>query len=145
MKLLIKRYSSDANWCDDIDYGYIDLTPELAGEILDRIRLVRRLREQAETAGRQPRALIFKDIYADFIDIDDETDEFYQIVRAEGAYELPEDFVLDEERIHSTELDEMRIEDDEVSWRATIKHTDIIVETKGLPVELLEKISGKKL
>ena len=141
MKLLIKRYSSDQNWCDDIDYGYIELTKDLAKLILERIEKVKQLRDSEEKDLSKPYAIIYKDICVEFIDLDDDDDEYYQVVQAEGAYSLPDNFVLEDERIHRTELNEMRVEDDEVSWRAVIKHTDVVVETKGLPVELLERIA----
>jgi hypothetical protein len=142
MKILLRCHSTDEHYDADCSYALVNLDPEGARRMLDRIALLARCHAEDSKLFK----LYFWDRSPDFIADSEELEEcLAEIERGERAF--------DEERFHLTdsfqppeaervECTQMIIVEDGVRWVTTPKHTYLHVTTATIPVEVLENVAA---
>ncbi len=135
MKLLLNVYRSNEN-ADGFDCAILDLTPQLAAEILLRMNLFAELRKRDKDLAEMG----YHDCSPSFLSGDVEQlaeildyGEDYKEADIEGT--PVQDF-----EVERTECDRMVIHSGEVYWEAIPKHGDWRVETRPIQEDLIRKV-----
>jgi hypothetical protein len=138
MKILFNCYANNENF-DGCQYALIELSDEAKKEIIAR----RELFQMVKSKDSGLWSLTFWDAACEFYDYDDWapedafTDEQAKRFEAQGYLVLPDDFEESEADAARTECDRMVVTADSVYWKCIAKHTDVYVETRQLPYEVL--------
>jgi len=138
MRLLLATHSSNSEYNAECDYAILDLTKELARAILKRIVLVSKLKKDDPDLCR----MSFWDYSARFIACGTIEDEDF-MEGFDDRVELPEGFDTNTSwfKQQRTDMDRMFVDEDSVYWESIPKHTDIYVETRALPVDLIRQVA----
>jgi hypothetical protein len=154
MKVVLPCWSSHDDTCG-CDYALVDLTPDLARLVLDRVRVFRKL--SASDAGLCDLRwwncdAVFFSPWGSGDDPDGAQPGEVETQRVEQylsgldggreVLEVSDDLALDEEMIARTECDRMVVCDDGVSFSCIPKHTDVRISTGTIPVEMLERVAS---
>jgi len=133
MNLILTTFSSNEHYNADIDFAFVELTPALAAIILKRRAALLTISAQdSETK---------------------DTRYWDSSPRWLAGDSIPEDVCYDEEvqRLSApvvlkdplpTELEQMVLMPDGVSWRCSPKHSDIYLDTATIPYALIEEAAG---
>lgn len=144
MRYLLRTCSSDSDYNADCDYAVIDITKELAAEILRRRKAFTKMKEEDSAlwemyfwGGTQEcisgSSLFFTEIDPPPLSKDQET-----LLEDNGFLELPEDFKVEADDILRTECEQMVIREDGVCWYCIPKHADVNITTESLKYGLIE-------
>lgn len=140
MILILSTSSSDENFNGDCDYAVVNLTPELARLAISRIDMVRK----AKAKDKGVYSIDFRDYSAGYVGFSEKVEELLEacptIPRSDIRHAEKVD--IPEEAYQSTIADTMVATDDEVSWETIPRHSNVTVETAGLPLRYLEALAG---
>lgn len=154
-RLLARAYCSNEHTNFDCDYVEIDLTPEYAQSILAKVEVFKRLKnEQKELEEMRywdysPRWFATapeQRNYSDEIDhTEEQSDDLSESIDAldlEGWQPAPEALTIPEWADARTECDRLVIQERDVMWSCSPKHSNEDVTTPLLDVAELEKIAA---
>ncbi len=133
MKLVCSTYSTDENYSGDCNYALVDLTPELANYLLTKIKLFEQLYvvddNLTELQYWNRNLVFFANLPEEEPDIDDSFNEV--------SFSIPDD------QVESLELERLHVDADGVYWSAVPNHCRMIVESRIIEVELLQRIANE--
>lgn len=150
MKIILKTSSSNEDYSGGCDYALVNLTPELAGMCLKRLRKLRRERLMDRD--------LYEKYYFDYSPIffgateeGDGEDPLEERIEAkslgtahdEGVWVVETEFSVADKYLAWTECNQMIVRENEVLWFTYLKHTDIQITTCAVPTELLERARPK--
>jgi hypothetical protein len=145
MQILMSTHSNNEYYNGDCDYAVVNLTPEFAREILNRVALADEIRGRDE----QLSAISFYEFRPEYCSCCDEINEVVSGAKdnelTDGVYEA-DSLVIPESRMQRTESGRLVIYSGSglILFAATPKHTDCEIETAYLEMDLLKNIAGRR-
>jgi hypothetical protein len=145
MKILIGTHSSMAEYNADCDYALLDLTPELARDILGKLELVREFCKRDNTVSLIEFAMFGNPEFTSYCTGTDAVMTTENLLR-EDVYKA-DGLILDEsiQRVDVQTLIIYAEHRDSVEplilFSAIPKHTSIEIETNIIPLDLITAIS----
>lgn len=138
MKLLLKAWSSDEDFNDDIEFVFVDITKELAQTILKRAKAFKELAQKDDKLvelcffDSSPIFLTEEKLVAKGI-----TEVKRERIEDSGQEETDKDFAYEDGE--AVELCRMLISEDYVIWEADPKYTNITISSDGIDLAEIEK------
>lgn len=150
MKIILECSSSDENYNGGCDYALVDLTPELARNLLSKHHAFMRLHKQTKAyeAYWWDCSATFFSPYPMF----EEEPKPEETARVElelqpmqdGYLEVPDDFRLGENMEARTDCDQMCVREDGVWWFCHPKNDGAHITTPTVPKRILERAAGPR-
>lgn len=148
-RLLSRTYSDIEDYYGDCEFAVLIVTDELAKKILARGKHLRELQEKDEDINHITYSSYDEVMFFTQEDMDPElvvgfTAEACNEVEEGNWVELPDEFVIDEEKAQRLEFGLMMVFEDHIKFEYQPKHTELTVETSWMTYNEAEKyINGK--
>jgi hypothetical protein len=153
MKVLLDCRSSHDDTCG-CDYALVDLSPKTARAFLDRHKRFMKLRSTSEAlnvrwlSGHAEYFSPDGDIYAELDsrptkEATERVARVLELLDGKNYAVVPDDFEIPDSMVARTECEELAVCRDGVWFSCVPKHTDVVVETRLLPVAMLTKAAAK--
>jgi hypothetical protein len=134
VKLIVNTYAHDE--IDGYDYAFLDITPELANVIIKRREALKQLFSH-DSEACQIEYYDFGPVFSYSLpeSIESLMDNGEDFKETDAC---AEDF---EDLAERTECDRMVITSSDVYWTCYAKHTDVRIETRPIPYDVIETVA----
>jgi hypothetical protein len=128
---------SSSDDCSDADFAILEIDPEYARRLQQRLDLAGSLKAQDESLH----ALTFWSGLPTFISRESLPDELANQVEDEELVVLDHSLVVPEDAAERVECVQAVVTPEDIYWEALVKHTSIRLETAPIPRAALEEIA----